>query len=169
MQMSLWQPGLKCSFSVFLLFTPLYQWQSFLPFPAPLPVRGLNVMPCTANYHFGFLHWCHLGLREEGATYPSAQQEMGHQSQEQWGCSMHLAWKRLEEGTQLLLLCLLHTLKKKKKSSQHHAGLPQTHTAYGWNLRITNTGDSPAGDNWTYEITRTNLNLSKPQKALRGV
>lgn len=167
MQISLSEPGLKYSFSVFLLFIPLYQWQPFLPFPALFPVRGLNVVPGTANYHFGFLRWSHLGLREGGATYPSAQQETGHQLQEHWGCSMDLAWKRLQEGTRLLLLCLLHTLKK--NSSQHHTSLPQTHTARGQNLHITNTGDNPAGDNWTNEMTKTNLNFSKPQRALRGV
>lgn len=82
---------------------------------------------------------------------------------------MDLAWKRLQEGTQLLLPCLLHTLKKKKNSSQHHTSLPQTHMAHGRNLHITNIGDNPAGDNWTNEITRTNVNFSKPQRTLRGV
>lgn len=136
MQMSLSETGLKCSFPVFLLFTPLDQWQSFLPFPALLPVRGLNVVPGTANYHFGFLHWPHLGLREGGVTYPSAQQETGRQLQEHWGCSMDLAWQRLQEGTQLLLLCLLYTLKKKKNKSHHHtpAPPPQTHWTHGQNL-----------------------------------
>lgn len=117
MQMSLPEPGSKCNFSVFLLFIPLYQLQLFPPFPTQLPVRGLNVVPGTANYHFGFLRWSHLGLREVGATYPSAQQETGHQLQEHWGCSMDLAWRRLQGDTQLLLLYLLHTLKKKKNSS----------------------------------------------------
>lgn len=81
-------------------------------------------MPSTANYHFGFLHWPHLGPREGDVTCPSAQQEMGRQLQEHWGCSMDLAWQRLQEGTQLLLLCLLHTLKKKKNKSQHHTPAP---------------------------------------------
>lgn len=92
MHMSSSETGLKCRFPLLLLFTPLDHWQSFLPFPALLPVRGLNVVPGTANYHFGFLHWPRLGLREGGETYPSAQQETGHQLQEHWGCNMDLAW-----------------------------------------------------------------------------
>lgn len=165
--MSLSETGLKCSFYVFSVHTTL-SVAILPPFPALCPVRGLNAVPGTANYHFGFLHWHHLGLKEGGATYPSAQQETGHQPQEHWGCSMDLAWRRLQEGTQLLLPCLLHTLKKKKNSSQHHTSLPQTHTAHGRNLHIINTGDNPAGDNWTSERTRTDLNFPKPQKPLRG-
>lgn len=58
---------------------------------------------------------------------------------------------------------------KKKNSSQHHTSLPQTHMARGQKLLITNIGDNPAGDNWTNDMTRTNLNFSKPQRALGGV
>lgn len=95
------------------------------PLPSPTPsIKGRKVVPGTANYHSGFPHWPHLGLREGGVTYPSAQQETAHQLQEHWGCSMDLAWQRLQEGTQLLLLCLLRTLKKKKNRSQHHTPAP---------------------------------------------
>lgn len=132
MQMSLSGTGLKRSFPVFLLFTPLHQCQLFLPFPAPLPVKGPNVVPGTGNYHSGSLRWPHSGLREGGVIYPSAQQEKGHQLQEHWGCSMDLAWQRLQEDTQLLLLCLLHTLKNKKNRSQHHPPAPSTDPLDMW-------------------------------------
>lgn len=167
--MSLPAPGLKCGLSAFILFIALYQQRLPLPFPALLPGREPNAVLGTANYHFGFLRWCHLGLREVGATYPSAQQETGHQLQEHWGCSMDLAWRRPQEGTRPLLPCLLRTLKKKKNSSQHHASLPQTHMACGRNLHIADVGDNPAGDNWTSEMTGADMNFSKPQIALRGV
>lgn len=98
-----------------------------LPFAALLPGRGLNAVLGTANYHFGFLQWCRLGLREVGATCPSAQQEMGHQPQGRWGCSMDLAWKRPQEGTLPLLPCLLRTLKKKKQQSASHQPPPDPH------------------------------------------
>lgn len=146
MQMSLSQTGWKCSFPVFLLFTPLNHWQSFLPFPALLPVKGRKVVPGTANYHSGFPHWPHLGLREGGVTYPSAQQETAHQLQEHWGCSMDLAWQRLQEGTQLLLLCLLRTLKKKKNKSQHHTPAPHRPSGH---VDETAPTCNPTGDNHT--------------------
>lgn len=128
-------------------------------------------MPGTANYHFGFLRWSHLGLREGGATYPSAQQETGHQLQERWGCSMDLAWKRLQEGTQLLLPCLLRTLKKKKRTA-----VSITPASHRPTQHMAETCTSPTlvttqqeTNNWTNEMTRTNLNFSKLQKPLRGI
>lgn len=61
-----------------------------------------------------------------------------------------------------------YTEKEKEQQLVSHQ-LPQPDMACGQNLHITYTGDNPAGDNWTNEMTRTNMNFSKPQRALRRV
>lgn len=59
-----------------------------------------------------------------------------------------------------------YTEKQKEHTSQHCTSFTQTHMSHDRNLQTIDAGDIPAGDNWTNEMTRTNLIFCKPPREL---